>query len=167
MSTRMSRIAKNLPGLALTILCTANALGQVDSTVVELDLFWAEVVRTVTEGDLAGARATYNPDAITSSVGPNGRGIFRVYDREQNVERNNLVRSGEIVRGLEFKFTDRLHSETEAHEIGMFHFWTQEKDKGRQDVYGRVEAFLIKEDRWMMTVENQDWTASKSEWDEL
>jgi hypothetical protein len=62
----MNRISRFL---ALLLLSGAAALPVQAQVTAELDRYWAEVSRTVAEGDFEGYSATYHPDAVLVSLG--------------------------------------------------------------------------------------------------
>ena len=61
MTIRFPRPCSSLLALALTLTCAGQLGAQITG---ELDDFWAEVSRTVAEGDFDGYAATYHPDAV-------------------------------------------------------------------------------------------------------
>ena len=153
------------------LTAAAPVAAQVDSIELELDQFWAEVSRTVAEGDFEGMQATYHPDAIlvfegrdsdsyrtrimTTSLGPSEAGTAD-------------TREGRKVVGVEFRFSSRVHDSNTAHEVGISHFRRTRQGGEREDFYGLVDSYLVKKDgRWMILVEIQRVEATEAEWDAL
>ena len=89
--------------------------------VAELDAFWAEASRTVLEGDFEAYAATYHADAVlVSGFSNNSYPIAQALDGwKQGFED---TRDGRMKASVEFRFTQRLHDETTAHETGMFRY---------------------------------------------
>jgi hypothetical protein len=155
--------------LAVLLLLAAPLAAQVDSVTLELDAFWAEVSRTVAEGDFEAMRATYHPDGVWEGVNPANRRIQSLSAPFPGAETGFVsTRAGEQVPGVEFRFSSRLHDSTTAHEVGMAHYWVTPRGGERSDSYGLLDSYLVKKDgRWMILVEIQRWGMSKEEWDAL
>jgi hypothetical protein len=62
---------------------------------------------------------------------------------------------------------ERVHNATTAREVSSFHFWVTPAGGTRLDVYGYVDAYLVKKDRWMVIVEIHRGSATKADWDAL
>ena len=129
----------------------------------ELDAYWAEVSRTVEEGDFEGYAELYHPDAVlvmqgqgTVPIGEALAGWKKLFDD---------TREGRAVAGVEFRISERLNNATTAHETGMFRY-TFEPEEGDDAVsLVRFEALLVKRDgRWLMVMEYQKDPASDAEW---
>jgi hypothetical protein len=153
----------------LAVLPVGDLAAQVDPIEAELDAFWAEVSRTVAEGDLEGMRATYHPDAIHVPWDSTSYTIQPISKAGDNLpESTARTRAGLQQPNVEFRFTSRIHDETTAHEVGMVHFWRTLSNGERTDAYGLVDSYLVKkEGRWMILVEIQRWNFTEAEWDAL
>jgi hypothetical protein len=134
--------------------------------VAELDAFWAEVVKSVTQWSVAAQKATYHPDAVGVYGTADSYSTSLVWDdyaaREaDSTSTNNRPRNP----GLEFRFSSRVHSASSAHEVGLYHFWAD----GREDYYGTVDSYLVKKDgQWMILVEIQfEPAVTEADWDAL
>lgn len=132
----------------------------------ELDAFWAEVSRSVKEGDFQGYAATCHSEGVlvSGSSGasyPLSRALVRW-------EKGILeTQSGEIKASVEFRFGQRLGDATTAHETGIFRYET-EKDGEVSVFLIHLEALLVKKNqRWQVLMEYQKSEASEEEWEAL
>ncbi|MDX1389604.1 MAG: hypothetical protein R3344_10470 [Acidobacteriota bacterium] len=140
----------------------------------ELDAFWAEVSRTVAEGDHEAMVATYHPDAVHVGRLPDDATAYRINllagspTRERAAAATAEVRAGLRAPGVEFRFATRVNDENTAHEMGLYHFWSTRPGEDRVDAYGVVDSYLVKKDgRWMILVQIQRFGAIEAEWDRL
>jgi hypothetical protein len=132
--------------------------------MAELDAFWAEVSRTVTEGDFEGYAATYHDDAIlVSGTSETSYPIAQALDGWKQGFLD--TKAGIMEAGVEFRFTRRLSDETTAHETGIFHYETVDAEGNRSGQYVHFEALLIKKDGWKMMMEYQKSVATQAEWE--
>ena len=154
---------------AFSVCSVGELAAQADPVEAELDAFWTEVARTVSEGDLEGMRATYHPDAVHvpwDSTSYRTQPISKAGDNLP--ESTARTRAGLQQPNVEFRFTSRIHDETTAHEVGMVHFWRTVPNGERTDAYGLVDSYLVKkEGRWMILVEIQRWDFTEADWDAL
>jgi hypothetical protein len=152
----------------VAFLMAPSAAGQSDPVVVELNKFWAEVSRTVAEGDFEGMKATYHPDAV-HVTGDGASYVTRPLAKSLAADEADiaLTRNGEKTAGVAFRFTSRIHDDTTAHEVGVVHYWVTYGGKPREDHYLRLDSYLVKRDRWMIILEIQTGLATKAEWDAL
>ncbi len=162
----MPTLHTRLPWLVLVLALTAPAAAQTDSIIAELDAFWAEVSRTVAEGDDVGVKATYHPDAVWVRGDP--AQISAMPRSEEGSAGSARTRAGEQAPGVAFRFSSRLHDSTTAHEVGMVHFWNDVGDEPRRHNYGLLDSYLVKKDgRWMILVEIQRWNLPEADWQAL
>ena len=132
-------------------------------TAAELDAFWIEVARTVTEGDFAGYKATYHPDAILVS-GANATS-YPIASAFKGWEQGFLdTKAGNVTANVEFRFTQRLNDESTAHETGIFHYTATPVEGDATDQYVHFEALLVKKGGWKMMMEYQQTPATQEEW---
>lgn len=154
--------ARVAAALGLLLASTAPVAGQV---MDELDAYWAEASRTVAEGDFEGYAALYHPDAVLVSLGSGtsvpiaealaGWGQYFVDTRE-----------GRAQASVEFRFTQRLHDASTAHETGIFRYGLEPAEGEAVDAIVRFEALLVKKDgRWLTLMEYQKEPASEAEWE--
>jgi ketosteroid isomerase-like protein len=139
-------------------------LAEDGSTDIELDAFWAEISRTVAEGDFAGYAATYHSDAVLVSQSRGGVSIpiAKALDGWQQGFLD--TQAGKTTANVIFRFTDRLHDETTAHETGIFHYTAKPADGEGADQYVHFEALLVRKGDWKMIMEYQKEPATEAEW---
>ena len=133
----------------------------------ELDAMWAEVARSVATGDPELYLSTYHPDAIFVSA---RRGVTRTVaeDVEANRAAWDDTRDGRARRSVEFRFTERLNSETSAHEVGIFRYASTEADGSTRVALIHFEAALVKKDGvWLQLLELQTADATAAEWEAI
>lgn len=150
-----------LPILLVVLGSTPDAPRTTDT----IDAFWAEAVRTVVEGDFDGYAALYHEDAVLVSTFTNDtKPIADALDewRQYFVD----TAEGRMEAGLEFRFTQRLHNETTAHETGMFYYRLHPPGEEPQPVYIHFESLLVREaDGWKWVMEYQKSVATAEEWE--
>lgn len=130
----------------------------------ELDALWAEVSRTVAEGDFAAYSAVYHEDAVLIS-GPSGTSV-PISQALRDWEPGFIeTQRGETEPTVEFRFTQRLHDETTAHETGIFKFTSQVPGGEPASQYVHFEALLVKRDGWLMVMEYQKSAATAEDWE--
>lgn len=160
----MTKLLRISLALTLIVIGSQTAFGMDDVAFAELDAFWAEVSRTVEEGDFEGYAATYHRDAILVS------GLSETtYPISQALEgwRQGFedAKAGKIEPSVEFRFTQRLSDATTAHETGIFHYAVVDADGQLTDQFIHFEALLLLNQEWKMMMEYQKSLASKEEWD--
>ena len=131
----------------------------------ELDAYWAEVSRTVAEGDFESYAALYHPDAVlVSGFSNESFPISRALEgwRQGFVD----TAEGRAEAGVDFRITQRLHDGTTAHETGIFRY-TLTPENGEPIVaVVDFEALLVKKDgEWLMVMEYQKGEATEEEWE--
>lgn len=136
------------------------------SVTEELDAYWAEVSRTVAEGDFDGYSAAYHPDAVL---------VFAMQDASVSLETAlanwkagfDQTAAGDMTASVEFRFSKRLISPTTAYEEGIFHYMSESAD-GTSGALVHFTALSVKKDgMWLMLMENQVSMATLEEWDAL
>ena len=150
----------------LSLSLSAPADGEAER-VSELDAYWAEVSRTVKEGDFAGYAATCHPEAVLVSGNkklsyPLAQALARwkkeFDDTKSGVRESNVV----------FRFSQRLGDATTAHETGIFRYSFRQGDGELAHEYVHLEALLVKRDgRWKILMEHQKAPATEAEWKAL
>jgi len=132
-------------------------------TKTELDTFWAEVSRTVIEGDFDGYSATYHPDAVLVSQASNTS--YPIASALKGWHQGFVeTAAGHVKANVEFRFTSRINDDTTAHETGIFHYSAIPEDGDATDQYVHFEALLVKKDGWKMMMEYQQTPATQEEW---
>ena len=132
--------------------------------VTELDTYWAEVARTVAEGDFDGYSTLYHSDAVLVMQGSGTVPIAGALAAwKQGFDE---TREGSAVAGVEFRLTERLNDESTAHETGMFRYTFKSEDAEEQVAHLHFEALLVKKNgKWLMVMEYQTEPATDAEWD--
>ena len=151
-----------------TVVCLFAILfpAVVESQVVaELDAYWAELSRTVAEGDFEGYARLYHPDAVLVSLG--AESSYPIARALEGWKQGFLdTRAGRAEASVVFRFTQRLHDETTAHETGIFRYTFESADGSRTVVPVHFEALLVRRDgAWLMVMEYQKEPATDEEWE--
>ena len=133
--------------------------------IAELDEYWAEVARSVEEGDFEGYSRLYHPDAVLVASGSGtSHPIAQALAGWEQGFRD--TRQGKAQASVTFRFTQRLHDETTAHETGIFRFTLQPQDG--QETVGLVhfEGLLVRKGgAWLMMMEYQKQPATEQDWE--
>lgn len=147
--------------LALVPVCR---VVHAQSTTEALDAFWAEVSRTVGEGDFDGYAATYHEDAVLVSLASGTS--YPIADALAGWKSGfDDTKAGRMKASVTFRFTQRLHDETTAHDTGIFEY-TSTPAGGDPTVFRvHFEALLVNRDGWKMVMEYQKEQASVAEWE--
>lgn len=158
MTSRLIRLA--IFGL---FLFTSSAVSA--QTTAELDAFWAEMARTVEEGDFEGYSALYHPDAILVSLG--SETSYPIAQALTGWEPGFVAtRAGDARAGVTFRFTRRLHDESTAHETGIFRYTFQPQGEAGSVAMVHFEGLLVKKDAgWLLVMEFQQGPATDAEWE--
>lgn len=129
-----------------------------------LDAYWSEVSRTVEEGDFEGYRRLYHPDAVLVST--NAGRSFPIAQALDGWEQSFLdTRDGKSRARALFRFTERLHDETTAHETGILRYEAEDRDGSKSVSLVHFRALLVlKNGRWLMVMEHQQGEATQAEW---
>ncbi|MFH5806503.1 YybH family protein [Alienimonas sp. DA493] len=133
-------------------------------TAAELDAFWAEAARTVREGDFAGYAALYHPDAVFVS---DAKGTVAPIAEQLEKWKPGFeeTQAGEAVADVTFRFTQRLHGPTTAHETGLFRYVSHAPGATGEPAFVRFEALLVRgPDGWRWVMERQLEVASERDW---
>lgn len=139
-----------------------------DSTrLAALNSFWAEVSRTVRVEDFEGYKATCHKEGVLVS----GTSMTSVtLDNALETWKPGFIdtQSGKTNANVSFRFSQRLGSETTAHETGIFHYTSIDTTGIGRDSYVHFEALLVKQGKtWKILMEYQKSEATKAEWDAL
>lgn len=135
--------------------------------LAELDAYWAEVSRSVNQGDFQAYKATCHPKAVLVS------GTKQVsYPLAQALNRWKTefddTKAGEIEASVEFRFSHRFGDTQTAHESGVFLYTQKKKNAEAIQEYIAFEALLIKENgKWQTLMEYQIKAVPKEAWDNI
>ena len=133
----------------------------------EIDAFWAKASRTVEEGDYEGYANTFHPDAIL--VNGMSESSYPISQALAGWKQGfDDAKTGKMTASVEFRFSERLHSETTAHETGIFNYSWQNEGEEKQNVLIHFQALLTKvSGEWKLMMEYQVSEATKEEWENL
>jgi hypothetical protein len=135
--------------------------------VKELDTYWAEVSRAVKTGDFQAYKATCHPEAVL--VSGSKKQSYPLADALVRWKKEfDDTKSGDRESSAKFRFSQRLHDETTAHETGMllYEFSTKDGKKGKEYVF--LEALLVKrEGKWVILMEYQKGAGTLEDWEKL
>jgi ketosteroid isomerase-like protein len=155
----MTRTFRHTLAAALLAL-PATAPAQVTG---ELNAFWAEMSRTVEEGDFEGYGALYHSDAVLVMLGRQSVPIGTALAGWKQLFVD--TQEGRAEASVEFRFTSRLNDATTAHETGIFRYSFKPADGEAQVAPVHFESLLVKKDgRWLMVMEYQKEPATDEEW---
>ena len=160
---------KNSTLFLLFVLSSLYGFSQEDSSenirLMELDVFWQEVSRTIFEGDFEGCAATFHSKAsLVSDV--NGK-AYPIATALAGWKKDfDDTKAGLRKSSVAFRFSKRLGDATTAHESGIFYYSYEEGGK-KNSYYINFEGLLVKEETWLMMMEYQKSPATKEDWDQL
>lgn len=158
----MNQTANVLATVLFTALTALPAAGQ---TEVELDAYWAELARTVADGDFDGYAAGYHDDAVLVSLGSGTSYPISEALAGWKEGFDDTV-AGRASAGVEFRFTQRLSDATTAHETGMFRYFIGSPGEEPQVALFHFEGLLVKQEGgWKMIMEYQKEPATEAEWE--
>lgn len=154
----------------LAFLCSSNLSFADDAKgprVVELDAFWAEISRSVGEGDFEAYEASCHPEGVlVSGTKKSSSPLSEALARWQ--KEFIATKAGEMKASVKFRFSQRLGDETTAHETGIFLYANVGPDGKHHQEYIHFEILLVKkEGHWKTLMEYQKSKASPNEWDAL
>jgi ketosteroid isomerase-like protein len=156
-------------GLAIAVLLVGLPSGALDlraQTTSELDAYWAEVSRTVGEGDFEGYAALYHPDAVLVSNFSNDS--YPIATALEGWKQGFMDASSGVVKAsVRFRFSQRLNDGTTAHETGIFNYRVESASGEVTDQYTHFEGLLVDRDGWKMVMEYQKATATVDDWNGL
>ncbi|MFT6180399.1 MAG: ketosteroid isomerase-like protein [Akkermansiaceae bacterium] len=142
-------------------------LGERADRLRELDGYWAEVSRSVAEGDFAAYAATCHPDGILISGSKKTSEPLASALKRWKTE-FDATKSGKMKASVDFRLSKRWGNATTAHETGVFRYASKLGEGEEKVAYIHLKALLVKkEGKWLILMENQESEGLKEEWDEL
>ncbi len=145
----------------------ATAADKQDARLAQLDAYWAEVSRSVREGDFKGYTATCDPQGVLVSVTKMTSQPLSVALARWEKDFTD-TKSGKVKATVEFRFSQRVGDETTAHETGIFRYSTLDSEGKRNQEHLHFESLLVqKVDGWKTVMVYQKSKASPQEWDAL
>jgi ketosteroid isomerase-like protein len=135
--------------------------------IPELDAYWAEVSRSVREGDFKAYTATCHPEAVLiSGVRGTTQPITTALSRWKKDFSD--TKEGKVRGNVEFRFSKRIGDFTTAYETGVFRYTTLSDTAPPKYDYMRLEAILVKRAAaWQILIENQVGPATEADWNAL
>jgi hypothetical protein len=132
-----------------------------------LDAYWAEVSRSVREGDFKGYSATCHAEGVlVSGVKRSSQPLTEALAKWKKGFED--TKSGKIKASVEFRFSQRFGSSTTAHETGIFLYSTVDGDGKRSDEFIHFQGLLVKKKgEWKILMEYQKSKATLKEWQAL
>lgn len=163
-----------LTTLLLTFLTVTKTIAQSTADqlrISEIDKsYWAEISRTVKEGDFEGYKATCHENAVLVTTSGKIKQSYPMTKALAGWKQGFLnTKQGKQLDNVQFRFSQRIGDETTAHETGIFYF-TSHDSTGKliSEGYTHLEALLVKRDgKWLCLMEYQKAKASKEEWEAL
>lgn len=155
---------KHLP-ILLAFFLSFNLSSAEDSK--GLTAFWAEVSRSVREGDFDAYEATCHPEGVlVSGVKKSSSPLSVALARWE--KEFVATKAGEMKANVEFRFSQRLNDETTAHETGIFLYSGTGPDGKAIEEYIHFEVLLVKKNgQWKTVMEYQKSKATPQEWEAL
>ena len=155
--------------VALSLLTTSlfSAADEAAARLKELDRYWSEVSRAVSEGDFEGYKATCHPEGVLVSGTKNtSQPLTEALARWK--KEFDATKAGKMKASVEFRFSRRVGDATTAHETGIFCYSAKVGDADWKREYVRFVGLLVKkEGRWVILMEDQQSLTTKTEFDAL
>lgn len=142
------------------------ALADDAARLKELNAYWAEVSRTVREGDFEGYTATCHAEGVLVS---GVKKMSQLLSQALASWKHEFAdtKAGKMKASVEFKFSQRMGDDTTALETGIFLYSTITPDGKVVKEYIHFEELLVKRDGWKVLMEYQKSKATPEEWDAL
>nr|MBR9810509.1 DUF1080 domain-containing protein [bacterium] len=142
-------------------------LDQESARLEELDAYWAEVSRTVAEGDFEGYVTTCHPAGVL--VSGKSKSSYPLASALKKWKKEfDETKAGEMKVSVDFRFEQRWGDDSTAHETGIFRYASQIKGGEETVAYIELEALLVKkEGSWKVLMEFQKDEKTKVDWDKL
>jgi hypothetical protein len=133
----------------------------------ELDAYWAEVSRSVREGDFEGYKATCHEEGVlVAGTKQTSQPLSKALARWKQEFLD--TKAGKLQANVELRFSQRLGDSSTAHETGIFRYSTVNAEGKRKDDYVHFEALLVKKNgKWQTLMEYQKSKATLDEWKAL
>ena len=138
-----------------------------DIIINELDAAWKKLENTVSTGDFRSFKSVYHQDAVL--VNGITKNSYPIKNAFEGWEKGFIdTKSEEIIANLDVKFSERLFDEFTAHETGIFHYYTINKNGDKNDTYVHFESLWVKKNnKWKMVMEYQKSRTTETEWNSL
>lgn len=151
--------------LIIIIIISSQLIYSEDNVLGEIDRAWDKIKDTITKGDFRSLKSSYHRDAIlVNGISKKCYPIKTALDGWK--QGFDDTKAGSMDANLELKFSQRIFDSSTAHETGIFHYYTINKEGKQTDSYVYFESLWIKKQRkWFMLMENQKSKTNKEEWD--
>ena len=138
-----------------------------EERIKELDDYWAQVSKSVREGDFESYKKTCHQEGVLVS-GSNGSS-YPLSDALIRWEKDFTATKKERIKAsVQFRFSKRIGDRSTAHETGIFLYSSTVPGEDPKNSYVHFEALLVKrKGRWKIMMEYQKSKASQAEWDGL
>jgi hypothetical protein len=152
--------------IAIFLVMQLRATADHATRLAELDSFWAEISRTVREGDFEAYTATCHGEGVlVSGIKNTSEPLSKALARWKQEFAD--TKSGKIKASVEFRFSKRIGDETTALETGIFLYSSTTADGQVKKEYIHFEELLVKRNGWKGLMENQKSKATREEWEAL
>ena len=133
----------------------------------ELDAAWEKLEQTVSTGNFRSFKSVYHHDAVlVNGITKNSYPINKAFEGWEQGFAD--TKSEIIIANLDVKFSERLFDDFTAHETGIFHYYTINKNGDKDDTYVHFESLWIKKNnKWKMIMEYQKSRTTEAEWNTL
>ena len=151
--------------LIIIIIISSQLIYSEDNVLGEIDRAWDKIKDTITKGDFRSLKSSYHRDAIL--VNGTSKKCYAIKTALDGWKQGfDDTKAGSMDANLELKFSQRIFDSSTAHETGIFHYYTINKEGKQTDSYVYFESLWIKKQRkWFMLMENQKSKTNKEEWD--
>jgi hypothetical protein len=116
--------------------------------IAEIDKsYWAEISRTVREGDFEGYKATCHDNAVLVTTSGINKLSYPMATALARWKQGFLdTKQGKQMDKVQFRFSQRIGDETTAHETGIFYITSHDANgKLLSESYTHLEALLVKQ----------------------
>ena len=156
--------------LSFTLLLPPNTAPYQDTDRLKaLDQYWAEVSRTVREGDYEGYGALYHEDAVVIFATRGNKSSMAISEALAGWKPGfDDTKAGKIKANVDFRFSQRIGNENTAHETGVFAYSSEDNAGNKSGDYVAFEMLLVKKNgKWLGMMEYQKNRVTQAEWDAL
>jgi len=138
-----------------------------DKILDEIDIAWDKLKKTISSGDFRSFKSAYHRDAVlVNGISNKCYPIKKAFDGWKQGFMD--TKSGILNANLELKISSRIFDKSTAHEAGIFHYYTIDKQGIQTDAYVHFESLWIKkQNKWFMMMENQVSRSNKEEWNKF
>lgn len=133
----------------------------------EVNVMYEKLSETVEKGNYDAYAALYHDDAVLVN-GISGTSVPISVALDGWKQGFDDTRAGKMTAGVEFRFSQRFHGETAAHDTGIFHYFSQQEGQEAEEIYIHFEGLFVKKDgEWKFMMEYQKSMATPEEWENL